>query len=50
MFNGPLYENHQIVPEQLLSDSATNAFEFYVQYVSISIQYVWAHEDLLLTI
>ena len=48
MLNGPfeIYEDYQIVPEAILSDSAKNAIEFYVQDFPESIPYVWAHEDL----
>ena len=48
MFNGPfeIYEDYQIVPKPILSESATKAIEFYVQIFSESIPYVWAHEDL----
>ena len=47
MFNGPfeIYEDYQIVPKPILSESATKAIEFYVQNFSESIPYVWAHED-----
>ena len=46
MFNGPfeIYEDYQIVPKPVLSESATKAIEFYVQNFSESISYVWAHE------
>ena len=52
MFNGPfeIYEDYQIVPKPILSESATKAIEFYVQNFSESIPYVWAHEDLFFTI
>ena len=48
MFNGPfaIYNNPQIVPDPILSDSSTKAIEFYVQNFPESIPYVWAHEDL----
>ena len=48
MFNGPfeIYEDYQIVPKPILSESATKAIEFYVQIFSESISYVLAHEDL----
>ena len=51
MFNGPfeIYEDYQIVPKLILSKSATNAIEFYVQNFSESILHVWAHKDLFFT-
>ena len=51
MFNGPfeIYEDYQIVPKPILSESATKAIEFYVQNFSESIPYVLAHEDLIFT-
>ena len=51
MFNGPfeIYEDYQIVPKPILSESVTKAIEFYVQNFSESISYVWAHEDLYST-
>ena len=45
-----IYEDNQIVPKPILTDSAKNAIKFYVQDLSESIPYVWAHEDLLFTI
>ena len=51
MFNGPfeIYEDYQIVPKPILSESATKAIEFNVQNFSESIPDVWAHEDLFFT-
>ena len=48
MFNGPfeIYEDYQIVPKPILSESVTKAIEFYVHNFSESILHVWAHEDL----
>ena len=45
MFNEPfeIYEDNQIVPKPVLSESATKAIEFFVQNFSESITYVWAH-------
>ena len=47
MFNGPLriYKDYQIIPEPILSGSATSAIEFYFNF-SESIPYVWAQEDI----
>ena len=51
MFDGPfeIYEDYQIVPKPILSESATKAIESYVQNFSESIPYVWAHEDFFFT-
>ena len=51
MFNGPfeIYEDYQIVPKPILSESVTKAIEFYVLNFSESILHVWAHEDLFFT-
>ena len=52
MFNGPLkiYGDYKIVTKPILSNSAMNAIEFYVQDFSERIQYVWAHKNLFFTI
>ena len=51
MLNGPfeIYEDYQIVPKSIHSESVTKAIEFYVQNFSESILHVWAHEDLFFT-
>ena len=51
MCNGPfeIHEHHQLVPEPILPDSATNAIEFYVQDFFEGIQYVWPHKGLCCT-
>ena len=51
MLKGPsrLYKEYQIVTKPILSNSATNAIEFYLNDILKSIPHIWAHEDLFCT-
>ena len=51
MFNRAfeIYEDYQIVPKSIHSESVTKAIEFYVQNFSESILHVWTHKDLFST-
>ena len=50
MFNGSLkiYKDYQIVPETILSESATNAIWFYFKDFSENLPDFWAHDEIFL--